>query len=82
MSHGGRGHKQEGLPRMRISLKKVKLADYFSIIVGRDNATNLKPHPDHLIHICKQLNVKTDEILVIGDNIRDIEAAINVELIL
>ena len=61
-----------------ISLKKVNLVNYFSIIVGRDNTTNLKPHPDHLIHICKQLNVKTDEILVIGDNIRDIEAAINV----
>jgi len=61
-----------------ISLKKVNLLNYFSIIVGRDNVTNLKPHPDHLVHICKELNVKPDEILVIGDNIRDIEAAINV----
>ncbi|MFX1418401.1 MAG: HAD family hydrolase [Promethearchaeota archaeon] len=61
-----------------ISLKEVKLLHYFPLIVGRDNISNLKPHPDHLIHICGVLNVETDEILVIGDNIRDIEAAINV----
>ncbi len=61
-----------------ISLKKVNLLKFFNLIVGRDNVANLKPHPDHLTHICKLLNVKTNEILVIGDNIRDIEAAINV----
>ena len=61
-----------------ISLKKVNLFHYFDLIVGRDNITNLKPHPDHLNHICQILDIKSDEILVIGDNIRDIEAAINV----
>jgi phosphoglycolate phosphatase len=61
-----------------ISLKTVKLNHYFKIILGRDNVMNPKPHPDHLTQICKQLNVKPNEILVIGDNIRDIEAAINV----
>ncbi len=61
-----------------ISLKKVNLLQFFNLIVGRDNVTNLKPHPEHLTYICKQLNVKFDEILIIGDNIRDIEAAINV----
>ena len=61
-----------------ISLKKVNISHYFDIIVGRDNVSNLKPHPDHLIYICNQLNVKLNEILVIGDTNRDIEAAINV----
>ena len=61
-----------------ISLKKAKILQYFKLIVGRDNVTNLKPHPDHLVHICKILKVNPDEILVIGDTIRDIEAAINV----
>ena len=61
-----------------ISLKQVNLLDFFDLIVGRDNITNLKPHPDHLTHICEILKVKTDEILVIGDNVRDIEAAVNV----
>jgi phosphoglycolate phosphatase len=61
-----------------ISLKNVHLLHYFDIILGRDNVTNLKPHPEHLIQICGKLNVNSDEILVIGDNVRDIEAAINV----
>jgi phosphoglycolate phosphatase len=61
-----------------ISLKTVNLLQYFNIILGRDNVVNLKPHPDHVIQICNQLNVNPNEILVIGDNIRDIEAAINV----
>lgn len=61
-----------------MSLKKVNILQYFNVIVGRDNITNLKPHPDHLIYICKELNVKPNEILVIGDTNRDIEAAINV----
>jgi len=61
-----------------ISLKKVNILQYFNVIVGRDNITNLKPHPDHLYSICKELNVKPNEILVIGDTNRDIEAAINV----
>ncbi len=61
-----------------ISLKKVNILHYFDVIIGRDNVTNLKPHPDHLNYICKKLNIKPNEILVIGDTNRDIEAAINV----
>jgi len=61
-----------------ISLKNVNLLHYFDIILGRDNVTNLKPHPEHLIQICNKLNVNSDEIIVIGDTVRDIEAAINV----
>jgi phosphoglycolate phosphatase len=61
-----------------ISLRTVNLLHYFDMILGRDNVINLKPHPDHLIQICNQLKVKSNEIIVIGDNVRDIEAAINV----
>ena len=61
-----------------ISLRTANLLQYFEVIVGRDNISNLKPHPDHLTYICKVLNVKPTEILVIGDTNRDIEAAINV----
>ncbi|MFX0042246.1 MAG: HAD family hydrolase [Candidatus Hodarchaeota archaeon] len=62
----------------RISLEKVSLLGFFELIVGRDNISNLKPHPDHLKFICNELSVEPDEIVVIGDSDRDIEAAINV----
>ena len=61
-----------------ISLKTVGITDYFDVIAGRDDITNLKPHPDHLNYICRHLNVDCDEILVVGDTSRDIEAALNV----
>ncbi len=61
-----------------ISLQKVNLRKYFELIVGRDNVENMKPHPDHLLSICKKLDVLPSEIIVIGDSSRDIEAALNV----
>ena len=62
----------------KLSLKKVRLLKFFDVIIGRDNVSNPKPHPDHLLVICNKLDVKPNEILVIGDNYRDIEGAISV----
>ena len=61
-----------------ISLKTVGIIDYFDVIAGRDDIKNLKPHPDHLNNICKRLNIDCNEIIVVGDTSRDIEAALNV----
>lgn len=61
-----------------ISLKTAGIFEYFDVIAGRDDVNNLKPHPDHINIICRQLNVDCNEILVIGDTNRDIEAALNV----
>ena len=62
----------------RISLETANIFNYFEVIVGRDDTKNLKPHPDHLKHICEKINVKPDQIVVLGDTGRDIEAAINI----
>ena len=62
----------------RISLETTGIFHYFEVIVGRDDTENLKPHPDHLKHICEKIDVKPDQIVVIGDTGRDIEAAINI----
>jgi len=62
----------------RISLETAGLLAYFNLIVGRDDVANPKPHPDHLNCICEHLGVKVSEIIVIGDNNRDIEGALNV----
>ncbi|MBY8985605.1 MAG: HAD family hydrolase [Candidatus Lokiarchaeota archaeon] len=62
----------------KLSLEKVNLLKFFEVIIGRDNVSNPKPHPDHLLVICSRLGVNPNEILVVGDNYRDIEGAINV----
>jgi HAD superfamily hydrolase (TIGR01549 family) len=60
------------------SLEKAGILKYFSVIVGRDAVKNAKPHPDHLIAICDKLGLTPSQIIVIGDNHRDIQGAINV----
>jgi HAD superfamily hydrolase (TIGR01549 family) len=58
------------------SLETADIIHYIDVVAGRDNVKNLKPHPDHLKYICERLDVNLDEIVVIGDTGRDIEAAL------
>ena len=60
----------------RTSLKIAGITHYFDVIAGRDDIKNLKPHPDHLKYVCEKINVQLDEIVIIGDTGRDIEAAL------
>jgi len=57
-------------------LKTAGITHYFDVIAGRDDIKNLKPHPDHLRYVCGKINVQLDEIVIIGDTGRDIEAAL------
>ena len=62
----------------KTSLEKIGMLHYFDVIVGRDHVKNTKPHPEHLTTICNRLLVNSSNIIVIGDNHRDIEGALNV----
>lgn len=62
----------------KVSLEKIGMLHYFEVIVGRDHVKNAKPHPEHLTTICDKLMVNPSNIIVIGDNHRDIEGALNV----
>jgi len=63
----------------RTSLETVGINHYFDVVAGRDDIKNLKPHPDHLKYICERMDVNLDEIVIIGDTGRDIEAALLTE---
>ncbi len=62
----------------KVSLEKTGMLHYFDVIVCRDHVKNAKPHPEHLTKICNKLNVNPSNIIVIGDNYRDIKGALNV----
>ena len=62
----------------RTSLETTGIHHFFDVVAGRDDIKNLKPHPDHIKYICEKLNVNSDEVVVIGDTGRDIEAALNI----
>jgi len=63
----------------KTSLETAGINHYFDVVAGRDDINNLKPHPDHLKYICERIDVNLDEIVIIGDTGRDIEAALKTQ---
>ncbi len=56
-------------------LKRLDLLDYFSIVIGGDTLPERKPSAAPLIHACEVLNIKPDELIMVGDSKNDILAA-------
>jgi phosphoglycolate phosphatase len=56
-------------------LAKFRLADYFDIILSRNEVSRIKPSPEGLILALERLGVPPDRALFIGDSVNDILAA-------
>jgi phosphoglycolate phosphatase len=57
-------------------LKNFKIFDFFETIIGRQEVTNPKPHPEPIQKAIANLNVTTDDIIyMIGDTKLDLIAA-------
>lgn len=48
-------------------LRKMKLADYFSFIIGGDNVAKQKPHPQGLSKAIRLFKVKPPEVMYVDD---------------
>jgi phosphoglycolate phosphatase/pyrophosphatase PpaX len=53
-------------------LKHFDLSGYFSFVMGRRNGIGYKPSAEPLLLICKKINVKPEESLIVGDTELDI----------
>ncbi|WP_054955535.1 HAD family hydrolase [Paenibacillus dakarensis] len=51
------------------------IKDFFSVIIGRDQAVNGKPHPEMVELACKRLGLTPEEVVVIGDSNSDMQMA-------
>ena len=56
-------------------LLRTGLAGYFSVIVSGDTTAEKKPHPEPILHACRQLGVAPARNLHIGHSANDILAA-------
>ncbi|MCF7521756.1 phosphoglycolate phosphatase [Neisseria sp. ZJ106] len=56
-------------------LKQLKLADYFSLILGGDSLSEKKPNPLPLRHAAEVLGIAPENMLMVGDSRNDILAA-------
>ena len=54
-------------------LVKLKLADYFSYVLGGEDTVCLKPHPEPVLKTLQDLSVEAQQTLVIGDMPMDIQ---------
>lgn len=57
--------------------QKANLDDFFTLIYTREDARELKPHPEIYLRVLKELNVTPRECLVFEDSLIGIEAAKN-----
>jgi phosphoglycolate phosphatase len=56
-------------------LRELALARFFPVVVGGDSLPKRKPDPAPLLEAARQLQLNVDELLMVGDNIHDVEAA-------
>lgn len=56
-------------------LQKFSLADYFDMIISREDVKELKPSSEGLKRILDNFNTRSEETIMIGDSPHDIESA-------
>ncbi len=55
-------------------LEKFNLSQYFDIIIGFNDVSEVKPNPEGILKILDKWNIKPSEAIFIGDMTTDIEA--------
>lgn len=60
-------------------IKKGDIEHFIDLIASRDEVKNLKPNPEHLNYVLKNLKVKSDQVIVVGDHKMDMECGKSVK---
>lgn len=60
---------------LHLMLKSAALFDHFDLIVGNDEITHPKPHPEMYLYTFKKLGLKPEECLIVEDAAPGIESA-------
>jgi pyrophosphatase PpaX len=58
-------------------LMKAGIADMFSVIIGLEDVSNCKPHPEGINLAISKLGSQPQDTLFVGDSAADIEAALS-----
>lgn len=62
------------------NLKTSNLTNYFDIIVGGDEITHSKPHPEIYLKVLELAQIKENEAIVVEDSIAGITSAYNANI--
>jgi HAD superfamily hydrolase (TIGR01549 family) len=58
-----------------ITLKKLKIYDYFDLIITGDEVKEHKPSPEGIMLFLEKFNLQKDNVLMVGDSPADIKAS-------
>ncbi|MFW9877469.1 MAG: HAD family hydrolase [Candidatus Thorarchaeota archaeon] len=61
--------------RIETILRRENLLNFFEVIVGGEDVSILKPNPSGLLLAVKKLNLRSSEVIYIGDSTIDAETA-------
>jgi phosphoglycolate phosphatase len=62
-------------------LNRFHLKHFFDAVVTRESVLEVKPHPKHLEAALNALKVKSQEAVLVGDSVKDIECAIQLNVL-
>lgn len=63
--------------RIAETFKLYEISDWISMIIGGEDVQKHKPDPEGLLYAIKELGLKKEEVLYIGDNVIDAKTAQN-----
>jgi len=63
--------------RIEESFKALKIASLFDAIVGSDDVAKSKPSPDMIFEVLKKVVSRSDEAVIVGDSISDMQMGRN-----
>ena len=56
-------------------LEKLGWVDFFEAVIGGDEVSNVKPHPEQFEQLLKKMNSQIESSVVVGDTVNDVLAA-------
>lgn len=62
-------------------LKRFRIGNLFDVVIPRSSVRNVKPNPEHLEAVLKELMISPDEALVVGDGSNDMRCARELKVI-
>jgi phosphoglycolate phosphatase len=62
-------------------LKRFHLEQFFDAVVTRDSVFEVKPHPTHLEAALDALKVGSQEVVLVGDSVKDIQCAVQLNVL-
>ena len=62
-------------------LKRFHLEQFFDAVITRESVFEVKPHPKHLEAALDALKVRSQEAVLVGDSVKDIECAVQLNVL-